>query len=96
MNTVTVVSGGCVTRWSVEAPLTVNGSALCPDLLDHRAIGVADGWRGRVVRAFFWLMRAWPPVGRGRRGVSIPFASGAPDRAPRSFFLRTHPRRGER
>lgn len=34
---------------------------LCPDLLRHENIGAADGPRGRVVRAFFWLMRAWPP-----------------------------------
>lgn len=33
---------------------------ICPDLLDYDAIGAADGLRGRVVRAFFWLMRAWP------------------------------------
>ena len=34
---------------------------LCPDLLRWENIGAADGWRGRVVRAFFWLLRAWPP-----------------------------------
>jgi len=33
---------------------------LCPDLLRYENIGGADGLRGRVVRAFFWLMRAWP------------------------------------
>ena len=33
---------------------------ICPDLLDYEALGVADNWRGRVVRAFFLLMRAWP------------------------------------
>lgn len=33
---------------------------VCPDLLDYAAIGAADNWRGRVVRAFFWIMRAWP------------------------------------
>ena len=33
---------------------------LCPDLLRYENIGAADGWRGRVVRAFFWLMRGWP------------------------------------
>jgi hypothetical protein len=33
----------------------------CPDLLRYEQIGAADGPRGYVVRAFFWLMRAWPP-----------------------------------
>lgn len=32
---------------------------LCPDLLRYEQIGAADNWRGRTVRAFFWLMRAW-------------------------------------
>ena len=36
------------------------GVPICPDLLDHSALGVADNWRGRVVRAFFLLMRTWP------------------------------------
>ena len=39
-------------------------SALCPDLLRWEQIGAADGGRGRVVRAFFWLLRAWPARGR--------------------------------
>jgi len=39
---------------------TSSQAALCPDLLRYEQIGEADGWRGRVVRAFFWLMRAWP------------------------------------
>ena len=34
---------------------------LCPDLLRWENIGAADGLRGRVVRAFFWLLRAWKP-----------------------------------
>lgn len=38
-----------------------NRRALCPDLLRYEQIGEADLWRGRVVRAFFWLLRAWPP-----------------------------------
>lgn len=33
---------------------------LCPDLLRYEQIGAADNWRGRVVRAFFFVMRAWP------------------------------------
>lgn len=40
--------------------LTGTPSALCPDLLRYEQIGEADGLRGRVVRAFFWLMRWWP------------------------------------
>jgi hypothetical protein len=35
---------------------------LCPDMLRYENIGAADGWRGRAVRAFFWLLRAWPPA----------------------------------
>lgn len=31
--------------------------AICPDLLSIRDIGEADGWRGRVVRAFFRVLR---------------------------------------
>lgn len=41
-----------------------NPSALCPDLLRYEQIGEADTFRGRVVRAFFWLLRTWPA---GRR-----------------------------
>lgn len=33
---------------------------MCPDLLRYDQLGEADNLRGRVVRAFFWLMRAWP------------------------------------
>jgi hypothetical protein len=33
---------------------------LCPDLLRYEQIGPADNLRGRVVKLFFWLMRAWP------------------------------------
>ena len=36
-------------------------SFLCPDLLRWEQIGAADGGRGLVVRAFFWLLRLWPP-----------------------------------
>ena len=38
---------------------TVVVGAICPDLLEYKHIGAADNWRGRVVRAFFWLMRVW-------------------------------------
>lgn len=37
------------------------GVPICPDMLRYDQIGAADGFRGHVVRAFFWLMRAWPP-----------------------------------
>lgn len=33
---------------------------ICPDLLEYDMIGAADNRRGKVVRAFFWLMRLWP------------------------------------
>jgi hypothetical protein len=32
-------------------------SAICPDLLRLSDIGEADGWRGHVVRGFFWVLR---------------------------------------
>jgi hypothetical protein len=32
----------------------------CPDLMRLDNVGEADGLRGRVVRAFFHLMRLWP------------------------------------
>jgi hypothetical protein len=45
-----------------QVNVTVTGGQqwLCPDLLRYEQIGAADGLRGRVVRAFFWLLRAWP------------------------------------
>ena len=46
--------------WLAWSQSTANPSALCPDLLRYEQIGEADNWRGRVVRWFFWLMRAWP------------------------------------
>ena len=39
---------------------TSSVESLCPDLLRYEQIGAADGWRGRVVRAFFFVMRAGP------------------------------------
>ena len=36
------------------------GVPICPDLLDYSRIGAADNLRGRLVRAFFWLLRVWP------------------------------------
>lgn len=53
---------GVVDTTSIGVLVTAN--ALCPDLLRYEQIGEADGWRGRTVRAFFWLMRAWPTGGR--------------------------------
>ncbi len=39
--------------------ITATGThqAICPDLLSIRDIGEADGWRGRVVRGLFRLLR---------------------------------------
>lgn len=36
------------------------GVPICPDLLGYVDLGEADNLRGRVVRAFFWLLRLWP------------------------------------
>ena len=33
----------------------------CPDMLTIDNLGVADNLRGRVIRAFFRLMRPWKP-----------------------------------
>ena len=41
--------------------ILVTPDHLCPDLLRWENIGAADGPRGRLVRAFFWLLRLWPP-----------------------------------
>lgn len=38
----------------------ITAEHLCPDLLRYEQIGAADNLRGRVVRAFFWVMRVWP------------------------------------
>lgn len=35
------------------------GVPICPDLLSYADLGAADNLRGRVVRAFFWLIRRW-------------------------------------
>lgn len=40
--------------------ITYTGTAnwhICPDLLSIRDIGAADGWRGKVVRGFFRLLK---------------------------------------
>jgi hypothetical protein len=36
------------------------GVPICPDLLRFDQLGEADGWRGRLVRGFFWLLKLWP------------------------------------
>jgi hypothetical protein len=59
-------SAGSFIEYKMDAPITytlgtfVTNQHLCPDLLRYEQIGAADGWRGRVVRLFFWLMRLWP------------------------------------
>lgn len=32
----------------------------CADLFRLEFLGGADTWRGRVIRAFMWLMDYWP------------------------------------
>jgi hypothetical protein len=44
---------------STTAPVRIVTIPLCPDLLRYDQLGEADNLRGRVVRAFFWLMRVW-------------------------------------
>jgi hypothetical protein len=36
------------------------GIPLCPDLLRHDMLGEADTWRGRLIRAFFWMLDRVP------------------------------------
>ena len=49
------------TPWWITPSLgSSTQTALCPDLLRYEQIGEADGWRGRVVRGFFWILRLWP------------------------------------
>lgn len=59
-DTTYTVSAGARLVQAADGTL-VTPDHLCPDLLRWENIGAADGWRGRVVRAFFWLLRAWPP-----------------------------------
>lgn len=60
--------------WGYDIPST--GSTLkfmppgsfCPDVVGLEDFGEADYLRGKVVRAFFWLMRLWPhPTSKTRR-----------------------------
>lgn len=46
--------------WQENASTTGFPGFVCPDLLRYEQIGAADNLRGRVVRAFFWILRAWP------------------------------------
>lgn len=50
------LSGDAITTRVTTRLMTV---PICPDLLDYSALGGADRLRGRVVRAFFWLIRWW-------------------------------------
>lgn len=36
---------------------TTTSSAICPDLLSITDLGVADNWRGRLVRGVFRVLR---------------------------------------
>jgi len=36
---------------------TATQSYICPDLLRLSQIGAADGWRGKAVRIFFWILK---------------------------------------
>lgn len=40
---------------------TGTGNAICPDLLTIHQLGVADNFRGRVVRGFFRVLE-WLPL----------------------------------
>lgn len=40
-----------------QGQVTGTTNAICPDMLSLRDIGVADGWRGHVVRGFFRVLR---------------------------------------
>lgn len=62
-----VTTGAAVTSGTRLLPAAdgtlVTPDHLCPDMLRWSNIGPADGARGRVVRAFFQLMRLWPAKG---------------------------------
>lgn len=38
------------------------GGPICPDLVRLEYFGVADNLRGRIVRAFFWLLDRLMPA----------------------------------
>ncbi len=44
----------------VDWNITTSSFIQCPDLMTLDDIGVADNLRGRIVRAFFWVLdRVW-------------------------------------
>jgi hypothetical protein len=49
-----------ITNQSTSNKIQIVTIPLCPDLLRYDQLGAADNLRGRVIRAFFWLMRIWP------------------------------------
>lgn len=52
-----------ISNWPKETTTTITRMVtipMCPDLLRYDQLGEADNLRGKVVRAFFWLMRIWP------------------------------------
>lgn len=45
------------TNLTTTVTITGGNAPLCPDLLRIEQIGVADGWRGRLVRGFFRVLK---------------------------------------
>lgn len=54
------VSGQGVWVTTTMPTFASGGTTICPDLLRFEQLGEADRLRGRVVRAFFRVMRFWP------------------------------------
>lgn len=56
--------GRCVASAAAPAPgepIIITPLPFCPDLFGLHCLGEADGPRGRIVRAFAWLIdRVWP------------------------------------
>jgi hypothetical protein len=50
--TYTNIRTGSATQFAA----TSSASVICPDLLRYEQLGEADGLRGKLVRAFFWLL----------------------------------------
>lgn len=55
---VTQTQHGMTTTFTTTGGKVV-GVPICPDLLSYEDIGAADNARGKVIRAFFWLIRWW-------------------------------------
>jgi hypothetical protein len=49
-------ASGLGTTWPSGASHIFVTIPICPDLLRLEQLGEADGLRGRIVRAFFWLL----------------------------------------